>query len=144
MGTNHEDPAPRMLPALTAINRPFWTGGRTGQLLILRSRATGRYVHPPELVDVDDPAQLTAEPVSGKGTVLAYTVNSHVYNPAVPVPYVVALVQLDEQSDLRVPTNIVNCDPAQVHIGMRVQVCFEDRGDVFVPLFEPDREGSND
>jgi hypothetical protein len=129
-------PPPRILPELDHRNRPFWTGGREGKLLILRDRTTGRWVHPPERV-APDATHLAAEPVSGQGTVFTFTVNHHRYHPAVPVPYVIALVELDEQAGLRLPANIVNCEPDDVHIGMRVRVGFEDHGEVFVPVFEP-------
>ena len=132
--------APRILPELTSLNRPFWTGGRQGELLILREQDTGRWAHPPEL---EDPANLNlvAEPVSGYGTVFTFTINHHAYHPEVPVPYVIAIVELDEQAQLRLPANIVNCDVQEVHIGMRVRVRFEQHGESFVPVFEPDRRG---
>ena len=66
-----------------------------------------------------------------------FTVNHQPFNPEVPVPYVVALVELAEQADLRIPTNVVGCDPGSVVIGMPVAVRFEQQGDVFFPLFAP-------
>ena len=78
-----------------------------------------------------------AQPVSGAGTVFTFTVNHHRYNPNVPVPYVVALVELAEQEGLRVPTNIVGCSPYDVAIEMPVQVEFVERGTAFVPVFRP-------
>jgi uncharacterized OB-fold protein len=65
-------------------------------------------------------------------------VNHHLFNPEVSVPYLIAIVELLEQDDLRMPTNIVNCPPDEVAIGMPVRVLFEQQGDVFVPVFEPD------
>jgi uncharacterized OB-fold protein len=76
--------------------------------------------------------------VSGKGRVFTYTVNHQPYNPAVPAPYVIAIVELPEQDGVRFTTNIVNCAPADVHVGMPVHVLFEEDGGVFVPVFEPD------
>ena len=56
------------------------------------------------------------------------------FNP----PYVVAIVELEEQPGLRLTTNVVGCEPEDVEIGMAVKVVFEDVGDdVFLPLFEP-------
>jgi uncharacterized OB-fold protein len=77
------------------------------------------------------------EPVSGRGTIFTFTVNHQQFHPDVPTPYVVAIVVLDEQDDLRVPTNIVHCDPSVLDVGDPVQVVFEQHGEVFVPLFEP-------
>ena len=127
----------RMLPTLTPENRSFWTGGAEGQLLILRCGNCGRWVHPPAPACPDDGSELKPEAVSGDGTVFTYTVNRHPYNPAVPPPYVIAIVELPEQEGLRFMTNIVNCDPESVTIGMPVRVVFEDHGEIFVPLFEP-------
>jgi uncharacterized OB-fold protein len=69
--------------------------------------------------------------------VFTFTVNRHPFNPAVPLPYVIALVTLEEQDDLRLVTNLVRCDVDAIEVEMPVRVAFEDRGDVFVPVFEP-------
>jgi uncharacterized OB-fold protein len=136
------DLSQRMLPPLTAENRAFWTGGADGKLLILRCAGCGRWVHPPAAeCPTGDGGALAPEAVSGKGTVFTFTVNRHPYNPAVPLPYVIAIVELPEQQDLRFMTNIVNCDPESVTIGMPVRVVFEDHGEIFVPVFEPDPAG---
>jgi len=47
-------------------------------------------------------------------------------------------VTIAEQDDVRLTTNIVNCEPDDVTIGMPVRVTFEEREDVWLPLFEPD------
>jgi uncharacterized OB-fold protein len=127
----------RILPPLTDVNRPFWTGGRDGVLQIQRCGACERWVHPPVAVCPGCGGPLAYEPVAGTGTVFTFTVNEQPFNPDVPTPYVIAIVELDEQADLRLPTDLVNCEPEAVTIGMRVQVLFEQHGDAFVPLFEP-------
>ncbi len=81
--------------------------------------------------------ELGPEPVSGLGTVFTFTINFHEYNPAVPPPYAIGIVELDEQPDLRLLTNVVNCEPDELQCGMPVRVLFEQHGDVFVPVFEP-------
>jgi uncharacterized OB-fold protein len=81
------------------------------------------------------------EPVSGRATVASFTVNHQVWEADLDVPYVLALVELEEQPDVRLVTNIVHCDPEEVRIGMAVRVLFEECEDVWVPLFEPAGEG---
>jgi uncharacterized protein len=127
-----------MLPELTLENVHFWTGGRAGELLILRCGACDRWVHPPVAACPGCDGELAPEPVSGKGTVFTYTVNHQAYNPEVPLPYVIALVELVEQDDLRLMTDIVHCDPDDVSIGMAVRVVFEQHDEIYVPRFEPD------
>jgi acetyl-CoA acetyltransferase len=46
-------------------------------------------------------------------------------------------VALDEDPTVHLTTNIVGCDPYDVHVGQRVAVCFEQHDDVWLPLFEP-------
>ena len=130
--------APRMLPPLTDLNRAYWTGGARGELLIQRCAACGRWLHPPAPTCPSCAGtELRFDPVSGNGTIFTFTVNHQPFHPDVPPPYVIAIVVLDEQDDLRLPTNIVDCDPDTLACGMAVRVGFEQHGDVFVPVFSP-------
>jgi uncharacterized OB-fold protein len=117
----------RMTPELSEHDRAFWTGGADGRL------------HVPYCPRCD--AALGSRPVSGDGTVFTCTVNHHPFNPAVPPPYVIAIVELAEQADLRVATNIVDCEPDSVTIGMPVAVRFEEHvggtDTVYAPVFGP-------
>jgi uncharacterized OB-fold protein len=128
----------RILPRVTDANEHFWHGGATGELRFLRCRDCRTYVHPPTS---HCPSCLTMslgpEAVSGKGSVVTFTLNHQQWVPAPDHPYAIAIVELDEQPGLRLMTNIVGCPAEQVAIGMRVQVVFEEHEDVFVPLFEP-------
>ncbi len=67
---------------------------------------------------------------------IGYTVNAHPWLAHFPPPYVVANVALTEDPTIRLTTNIVGCDPGDVHIGQRVRVLFEQHDDVWLPLFE--------
>jgi hypothetical protein len=78
----------------------------------------------------------------GLGTVHTYTIVHHPANPelATSVPYVVALIELDEGP--RLVSNVVGVDPERVAIGQRVTVRLDavSPGTVlphFVPV-EPD------
>ena len=125
-------------PLLNDDNRDFWTGGRDGELRIVRCTDCGYYIHPPSprcprcLGD-----DVAPTPVSGGGRVYTFTVNQRAWSPGLEVPYVIAIVELDEQSDLRLMTNIVGCDPDEVQIDMPVLVEFREQGDVYAPVFRP-------
>ncbi|MCK9541433.1 MAG: OB-fold domain-containing protein [Novosphingobium sp.] len=131
---------PRNLPAITEMNNYFWKGGADGRLHILRCQGEDcRYwIHPyagrcPSCGGAD----LAPEPVSGRATVAGFTVNHQPWIPGVPVPYVIAIVELEERADLRLMTNLPTIPIEDVHIGLPVKVCFEPApGGVFVPLFE--------
>ena len=124
------------VPQITDDNGPFWTGGRDGTLLIMRCRDCGYYVHPPSprcpkcLGD-----QVDATAVSGRGTVYTYTINRRQWVPGLEVPFVLAVIALDEQQDLRLVSNVVGCPADEVVIGMPVEVEFIERGQAFVPVF---------
>jgi uncharacterized OB-fold protein len=127
---------PWPIPQITDDNGAFWTGGRDGELLITRCSACGFYVHPPSprcprcLSDAVEPSA-----VSGRGTVYTYTINRQAWAPDLEVPFVIAIVELDEQPGLRLMTNIVGCAPEEVEIGMPVEVAFLERGEAFIPVF---------
>jgi uncharacterized OB-fold protein len=74
--------------------------------------------------------------LSGRGTVHSFAVLHHPRHPAFDYPVLVALVDLDE--GVRIVSNLVGVDPADIAIGMPVQVEFEARGaDQAVPVFRP-------
>jgi len=128
----------RPLPELTPEVAWFWTSGRDGRLRVQGCTDCGRLVHPPVPVCPYCRSR-SSEPriVSGDATVIGCTVNAHQWLPGLPPPYVVANVALAEDPDVRLTTNVVGCDPGEVHVGQRVRVRFEQNEDVWLPLFEP-------
>lgn len=130
----------RLLPAVGPDNEHFWHGGAEGELRFLRCNACRTYVHPPAPVCPECLGRkLTPRAVSGRATVHTYTLNHHAWIPGFEPPYLVAIVDIEEQDGLRLTTNLVGCAPEDVRIGMPVRVCFEEREDgIFLPLFEPD------
>jgi uncharacterized OB-fold protein len=75
--------------------------------------------------------------------VYSFTVNHQPWIPGFDPPYVVAIVELEEDPTLRLTTNLVNCAPDAVRIDMPVRVVFEATSDedVHLPLFEPVPDG---
>lgn len=128
----------RALPLLTPENRAFWTGGQDGHLMVHRCAGCAHWVHPPAPICGRCRCRdVTPQPTSGLGVVASYTINVQPWRPGQKVPYVVAIVELDEQEGLRLTTNIVGCPVEAVHIGQRVRVVFEQHEDVWLPLFTP-------
>jgi uncharacterized OB-fold protein len=132
-------PVLRLLPLVTDQNRHFWTGGAHGELRFLRCTACRHWIHPPQPIC---PAclgrELGVEAASGRARVATFTVNHQRWIPGFEPPYLVAIVELPEQTGLRLTTNLVNCAPEDARIDMPVRVVFEQRDDVWIPLFEPD------
>jgi uncharacterized protein len=135
------DPPPRPLPALTTDNRPFWTGGARRELLIEQCADCAYFIHPPTGFCPQCESRATAfVAVSGRGFVESFTINHKVWMPGLPDRYVLALVRIIEQADVRLVTNIVDCDPDVVTFDMPVRVVFEPADDLWIPLFVPDEQ----
>jgi len=140
-----EDPRTgRPVPQPTFSSAQFWASGQDGVLRIARCSACGSWNNPkPVMCRVCRGRELEMQPTSGKGTVVGFTVNCQQWLPAFPPPYVVAIVAIDEDDGARLTTNIVNCEPTEVAVGLRVRVVFEPMTDgIWLPLFEPDPESA--
>jgi uncharacterized OB-fold protein len=127
----------RVLPEITPSNRHFWTGGAEGELRFLRCGSCRYLIHPPS---PRCPRCLAIEvaphTVSGRATLHSFTVNHQQWLPGTE-PYVVGLVTIDEQDDVRLTTNVVGCAFDDLRIGMALEVTFERQDDVWFPLFRP-------
>lgn len=112
------------LPIPDGDTRPYWEAARQSRLLIQQCDQCRQHVFYPRAVCphcMSD--RLTWVASSGKGTVHSYTVVHRAPESFVgDVPYVVALIDLDE--GVRMMSNIVD-PPASVRIGARVEVLFE-------------------
>lgn len=129
----------RPLPRLDEESRGFWEAARRHELVVQRCRSCGAFRYHPRAVC---PACLSDDTewvrASGRGEIYTFTVTRQNQAPAFAarVPYVLAYVLLDE--GVQVLTNIVDCDPEAVRIGMPVEVTFEDLNDeISLPVFRP-------
>jgi len=130
---------PRKLPLITPDTAAFWMGGAQGRLMIHRCGHCTRWFHPPAPVCPHCGSLTVApQPVSGHGQVATFTINHQAWTPELTDPYVVAIVELDEQPGLRLLSNLVGLPPEEVAVGLRVRVRFELNEDVWLPLFEKD------
>ena len=130
-------PAIRLLPRVDQDNRFFWTSGSDGRLRFLRCQDCNIFVHPPApLCPYCLSGDVSPEVVSGRATLVAHTVNVHPWIPGSD-QYVIGLVAIEEQPDVRLTTNLVGVEPAQLTTGMALEVTFEHQDDVYLPLFRP-------
>jgi uncharacterized OB-fold protein len=76
------------------------------------------------------------KPVAGSGHIYSFTIVQRPPTPAFAedVPYVVALVDLDEGP--RMMTNVIGCDPTDVYVSMRVRARFVPREGQTLVMFE--------
>ena len=134
-------PPPRKLPLLEPLSAFFWTSGADGKLRIQRCGSCGRYQHPPLAICASCTSDSVApEVVSGRGKVKTFTINREAWLPGLEVPFVFAVVELEEQAELYLFSNVI-APPESVQIGQPVDVFFEQHEDVWLPMFHPRETG---
>ena len=119
----------------------FWRATAEGHLELCRCQGCQRWLQPPLERCPKCWSETRFERVSGRGEVYSFIV---VHQPAIPgyrdkLPYVVALVALDEQQGLRLPGRLVGIEPDEARIGQPVQAETEalPGGDYRVAVFRP-------
>ena len=129
-------PTSRPAPIRTEDNQFFWDAAAQGRLVGQRCSGCGRFNHPPRpMCPVCHSLDYEIVELSGTGQVYSYAVLHHPRSPKFTYPVVAALVDLDE--GIRMVTNLVGIEPADVRIGMPVRVTFERTEDGGrLPVFE--------
>jgi uncharacterized OB-fold protein/acyl dehydratase len=118
------DPEQMMRPAASGDTQFFWDGVNAHELRIQR-RPDGTLQHPPvPAVWQDKSAPTDYVVASGTGSVLSYVVHHAPQVPGRTLPFVIALVELDE--GVRMLGELRNVDPAAVEIGMPVRATYID------------------
>jgi uncharacterized OB-fold protein len=129
----------RVLPPREGPTAFFWTSGADGGLRFLRCSFCAYFIHPPtSYCPRCGGRESSPERTAGRGTVYSFTINHQPWDGSED-PYVIAVVELDEQPGLRLMTNFVGAAAQDIRIGMPVEVVFEGHGEVHLPLFQPVR-----
>ena len=133
------DPVSRPIPRPTDHSAAFWSGTAEGRFVIQRCASCHQAIFYPRVnCTACGRTELIDEDSSGRGTVYTFTVARRPTHRAFADagPYVIAIVELDEGP--HITTNIVDCDPDQVTIGMPVELTFAEEVDgIAIPLFRP-------
>ncbi|WP_262062216.1 thiolase C-terminal domain-containing protein [Streptomyces sp. STR69] len=131
----------RLGPVVTEENEFFWTSGADGRLRLAECGSCQALIHPPQPVcRYCHGHDMGVRAVSGRATLIGFTVNHRFALPGLPAPYVVAQVALEEDPRVRLTTNAVQCTPDELELGMRMEVVFEQVEDAWLPLFRPASE----
>ncbi|MGP0029383.1 MAG: Zn-ribbon domain-containing OB-fold protein [Acidimicrobiales bacterium] len=121
-------PLPVPAPDRTPETDVFWSATAEGRLLLAQCDACASVIWYPRTLCPDcGSAAVSWIDASGDAVVYSFSVVHRGSGPfRDAVPYVLAYVELAEGP--RVLTNVVGCEPEQVHIGQRVRVVFCDTG----------------
>ncbi|HMF04655.1 MAG TPA: bifunctional MaoC family dehydratase N-terminal/OB-fold nucleic acid binding domain-containing protein [Acidimicrobiia bacterium] len=133
-----EKPRPlRPRPALTQDNSFWFEGARQHRLLIQRCTRCGTLRHPPRpMCSECHSYEWDVVDATGRGTVYSFVVNHYPQVPAFDYPLAVGLIELEEGT--RLVANVIGVDPADIRVGMRVEVEWVDHDpDLSLPAFRP-------
>jgi uncharacterized protein len=127
----------RPRPALTQDNAFWFEGARQHRLLIQRCTRCGTLRHPPRPMCAECRSyEWDVIDASGRGTVYSYVVNHYPQVPAFDYPLAVGLIDLEEGT--RLVANVIGIEPADIRIGMPVEVEWVDHDpDLSLPAFRP-------
>lgn len=124
----------------------FWAGAAREELRVPRCGACARLCWYPRVTCRYCAGEVFAwETMSGGARLFSWAVVAHPFLPqfADLVPFVPALVALDEDPSIRIPTRMVDCEAGDLSFEMPVRVVFRPlafagvTGAVTAPLFVP-------
>jgi hypothetical protein len=135
-------------PPATLVNlspdrftEPFWKAAAERRLVAARCEECGTLRMPPSPFCHRCRSQRVGwVELSGDGTVYSFTVVRRALIPQLEesIPYVVAVIELEGAAGVRLVSNVVDVEPDEVRIGMRVRVAWDDvRDGVVIPRFRP-------
>jgi hypothetical protein len=116
------------VPVVEPLTEPFWSACREQRLVIQRCRDCGSFRHLPHVMcGRCQSSSYDWVQSAGRGSVYTYTIVTHAVHEATSsvIPYNVVVVQLDDCGGVLVPGNVLDCDPADVHVGMAVELAWE-------------------
>jgi len=128
------------LPVSDDVSRPFWDGLKEGKLLVQRCAMCQRLQFPPDAAcETCSSRELSFEQMSGRGKIFSFTETvsgaRHPYFQSL-APYLVGMVQLDEQEGLVFASNFPGAQYADLAIGAPVTVEFQEIAEgVVIPQF---------
>lgn len=116
------------LPQPTPDTRPYWEAARRGELVLPFCRTCARFFYYPRpFCPACFGQDVEWRRASGRGSLHSYAVHHRALTPGFEdlVPYVTALVDLEE--GVRVVTRLVDVDPAspELRVGASVEACFD-------------------
>ena len=125
------------LPRPTVLSRPHWDGCREGVLRVQQCSDCDAFVFIPQpICTACQGDSLEWVESSGRGRVYSFTTIHRPPRSEFDIPYVVAIVELEEGWHML--TNIIGCAPDAVQVDMPVEVAFERMSEeITLPMFRP-------
>jgi uncharacterized protein len=129
------------IPLVTPESERYWQGCKQHQLWMRYCNPCAKpYFYPRDVCPACGSRDVDWKQMSGRGQIFTFAIAHRAPTPGFrgDVPFVTAIVELDEGP--RMMTNIVSVepDPAKIKVGMAVEVTFEDiTEEISLPKFKP-------
>jgi uncharacterized OB-fold protein len=121
--------------------QPFWEGTRKGILQFPCCSSCNKFHwYPMVRCPYCRSQEIKWVQSKGKGKIFSWSIVRYPFFPPVKesLPFNVALVELDDVPGVRLVTNIIDCEPDKLRIGLPVEVIFHPvEGKLVLPLFRP-------
>jgi hypothetical protein len=127
------------VPAVSVETAPYWKAVHDNHLDVLRCQNCGHWIHyPVASCRICHSLDVAFETVQGRGRIHTFTVVHRQFTSGLTPPFAAVLVELDEQKDLRIMSNLVNAHLSEVGIGLDVEAIFyKVDDDLTLPFFQP-------
>jgi hypothetical protein len=124
--------------ATSAVTEPFWQAAKQGWLVAPRCVSCGQFRLPPTPFCPNcQSRQVDWVRLSGEAVIYSFCV-AHGYPGLPDITLVPVVLDLPDAPGARLVSNVVDVDPATVHIGMRLAVDFVPIADGWqLPVFRP-------
>ena len=131
------------LPLPTPDNVEFWQRARQRELVLQRCRDCRHYTFPPRpACIVCGSTQREWVKASGRGKVFSFVITHQPVHPALQGKVPWAIVDVEMEEGVHLLSNVVQCAPHDIRIGLPVEVVFEDvTSEITLPKFRVVTEG---
>ena len=126
------------IPEPTEATQPFFDGAKEGKLRLQVCAQCSTWAYPLTTICSNcGSTDIEWRDASGKGEVYAHARLMRQYHKRHKDRLPLILAQIDIDEGLRLNTNVVDTDPAELKVGTRVEVAFEEFPDGgVVPVFK--------
>jgi len=129
------------IPMVTPESERYWQGCKQHELWLRSCNSCAKpYFYPRDICPLCGSRDTTWKQMSGRGTVYTFSIVQRAPTPAFAedVPFVNAIVELEEGARMMTGLVGVEPDPSKISVGTPVEVTFEDiTEEVSLPKFQP-------
>lgn len=129
-------------PLADATTLPWWQAAAEHRLVVQRCTSCQHTQLPPAPVCSEcRSTDFDWKEVSGRGELYTYTLVHRPIAAGQELPYVIAVIALEDAGGVRIISNLVDVDTAALEVGLRVELVWEDMSaDLAIPRFRPTQE----